>query len=273
MGIPDLVTSQRLAQGIEVLDAVRGGRAPHPVRVDLEGPWAPRGQAVDSPYTRPAGWREHSPGVVRHNSCLHSLLLHPALAKVMPPEERSVVVRLYDHERRYVPRRLRVPLLDPAIADQRPSEHRIRRPRLFPGAAYDVSERMTGLRGRVMRGDAPMPWARVEARLPGLPEPLGHAHGDDRGEFLLLLGAHPALFNDPQEEFAALLTVYGPAQAPGPGAGDWLAALPLEALPEPGEPDLIVGGRVVPDGHVPAAPQLVSFRLGRIRACPDLTFL
>jgi hypothetical protein len=261
----------RLVQGIEVLDAIRGGRIAHPLRVDLEGPFAPS-SGERSAYARPAGWRDRAPGVVRHASCLHVLLAHPHLLPLGPGLEEQVTIRIYDHARRFAPRRLRVPLLDPADLEGRPLEHRIRRPRLFPGAAYDTSERVTGLRGRVLRDGAPMPWARVEARHPEDGVVIGHAHGDDRGEFLLLIGAHPILFNDLKDSFPLSLTVYGPGAAPPPGHG-FLHGLPEEVLPAPGDPDLVCPGKHVPSGYEPAPAQLVTARLGRIASlATDLTF-
>jgi hypothetical protein len=248
---------QRLAQGIEVLDAVRGERIVRALRVDLEGAWAPRGHTANSPYSRPAGWWER-PGVTRHESGLHVLLYHPTIM-ALPATDRHVTVRIHDdHARRIVPRRLRLPLIDPQglAADDlglHPLAQRVRRPCVFPGAAYDFSARMTAVRGRVVRNKVPVPWTRVEARYPGhdVDYLAGVAHGDDRGEFLLLLGGHDNPYADPDDLIDVELRVYGP---PAPAPADPFAALPLETLPAPDQPDTVSPGTTPPPGYVSAPP-------------------
>ncbi|MBK7823668.1 hypothetical protein [Nannocystis sp.] len=260
-------SEQRLAQGIEVLDAVRGGRVARPIRVDLEGQWAPRNVTPGSPYTRPSGWRD-SPGVSRHASCLHALLYHPALI-ALKPADRHVAIYIHDHARWFVPRRIRVPLVDPHDIERddlglHPIEQRIRHIAVFPGTAYEFSERMTGLRGQVLRDGVPVAWARIEALYPDHGDMVaGHAHGDDRGEFLLLVGAHPAPFVDPQGTIAVSIRVFGPSVPPAP-ATDVLAALPVEDLPTPGAPDPISAGTTPPAGYQAAPLFPVALRLGRI---------
>ena len=138
---PYLERVTRLALGFEPLDAVLGGRLTHPVRMEVEG---------HAPQVR----------IDRHDSCLHVLLYQPSLAD-------EVVVRIWASALRYTPRRLRIPLLTAGEAEDLPYTHRVRRPVLFPGAAYDANGKSTGLRGRVMRDGSPMRWARVEAHCPG----------------------------------------------------------------------------------------------------------
>lgn len=258
-----LESVRRLALGLEPLDALRGGRVGHPVRVDLVGAqgFEPRGSRAPYRYAVPAG--APRPAVSRHDSCLHALLYHPALA-----DQAEFVV--YDHGRRYVPRRLRVPLLTAGDADTRPPGHRVRRPVLFPGAGYDADATATGLRGRVLRSGAPMAWTRVEARMPGSNALVGRAHGDDRGEFLLLVWPAAAPFGDLADPLEVRVVVYGPAVAPPPapvvpGRASF-ASLPVELVPSPGDPDPVSSGEAVPLGYVAplAAARLVPFRLGRI---------
>ena len=107
--------------------------------------------------------------------------------------ETSVQLLVADASRRVVPRRVALPF--PPLADvlaaeaagaDLPLAPRVRRLALFPGAAYDLSTRTTALRGRVVEpGGAPLRWARVEAAPPG-GATRWRAHGDDRGEFLLV---------------------------------------------------------------------------------------
>lgn len=256
---------RRLALGLEPLDALRGCRVGHPVRVDLVGAqgFGPRGSRA--PYRHDVAAGDPRPAVSRHESCLHALLYHPALAV-----QAELVV--YDHGRRYVPRRLRVPLVPAGEADARPAEHRVRRPALFPGAAYDADATATGLRGRVLRGGAPMAWARVEARMPTSNALVGRAHGDDRGEFLLLLWPGAAPFGDLSDPLEVRVVVYGPAvaqpTAPVPPGKASFAFLPVEEVPAPGAADPVSGGEALPTGYAAplSATRLVPFRLGRILA-------
>ena len=100
-----------------------------------------------------------------------------------------------------VPRRLRVPLVslgapeNVSVLDALPVGQRSRTPSLYPGAAYDVSDRVTGLRGRVVRQRS---WSvrpgacrcggRASRRdCPTGGPPVAWAHGDQHGEFLLVL--------------------------------------------------------------------------------------
>lgn len=260
-------STHRLAQGIEVLDAVRGGRVARPIRVDLAGRWAPRGITPRSPYARPSGWYD-TPGASRHASGLHALLYHPVLV-ALKPADRHVDVHIHDHARWFVPRRIRIPLVDPAgiEADDlslHPVEQRLRRLSVFPGAGYECSERMTGLRGQLLRGGHAVPWARIEAVYPDHGDMLaGHAHGDDRGEFLLLLGGHPAPYAGPQGTIAVQLRIYGPP-APVAPTTDVQSLLPVEILPAPGAADPISAGITPPAGYQAAPLIPIALRLGRI---------
>lgn len=255
-------TTHRLVLGLEPVDAARRSVVAQPLDVVLDGVPAPlpRGR-------RRAGWLafdvrsvpprllDARPRITRHGSCRYALLYRPT-------SQDHVDVRLLDPERRFVPRFLRLPIVkktdDP---DKFPYTHRVRRPALFPGAAYDVSEIITGLRGRVLRAvnpDVPLRWARIEARLPtGFL--VGRAHGDDRGEFLLLLGllapvgAPPA--GDLVSPFKVRLTVFGREPAPVPPspelpALDPLWDLPREDAPAPGLADDVTPGEKLPGGFV-----------------------
>jgi hypothetical protein len=268
----------RLAVGFEPLDAVLGTRLTHPVRLEVEGPLprppTPRGE----PYRRAVVPGAPRPGADRHDSCLHALLYQPGLGE-------SVDVRIYDRDRRYVPRRLRLPIetlaaVEPEPPAQRPpTARRVRRPVVFLGAAYAVCERSTGLRGRVLRDGVPMRWARVEATLPGNGARVGRAHGDDRGEFLLLLDPAAAPAVELTNPLEVRVAVSGPATAPVPAPPDLPAAdplwdLPLEELPPPGSPDPVSAGDAFPAGFVTSltATRIVDFRLGRLISGDDFQF-
>jgi len=267
----------RLAVGFEPLDPVRGGRLAHPVRFECDGP-LPRPFTRSGPYCRVARDGQVVPVVDRHDSCLWALLYQPGIV------EGAVDVRIYDPPRRYVARRFRVPILPVAslaLGEPAPltQARRVRRPALFPGAAYDISSRATGLRGRAVRGGGPLRWARVEARLEPGGALVGRAHGDDRGEFLLVLAnaaSPPSELVDPLD---VRVTVFGPAVAPVPvpatlAADDPLWDLPLEPLPTPGDPDPVSSGETLPAGYFasPTSTRIVSFRLGRLISAPDFVF-
>ena len=108
------------------------------------------------------------------------------------PLPRQVVIRLDDPTRRYVPRRLRIALWPVARLDQGPAQpyvtvaHRLLRAWLWPGAAMTLPAGSTVVRGRVVRQGRAARWVRVAARDQG-GRIVGRAHGDDRGEFVLVV--------------------------------------------------------------------------------------
>lgn len=103
--------------------------------------------------------------------------------------------------RQYVPRRL---ALLPQQNDGEPPANisNIRQAWLWPGANYPLGANTTAIRGRVLKGATlatatSVPWARVVVTLPAnIATPadfdnetkVGWGHGDDRGEFLVVLG-------------------------------------------------------------------------------------
>lgn len=235
----------RLALGLETLDAARDARIAHPIRVEIEGTAAVRARhRVD-----------------RHDSCLHALLYRPGLGS-------SVDIRLVESARRFVPRRLRVPLPDLEADDNPPPSQRSRRPMLFPGAAYDVGETATALRGRAVRDDSPLRWARVEATRPDSGLVVGRAHGDDRGEFLLLLAPAAMQVGELVTPLPIQVTVFAPTTAPSPpaadGASDPLWDLPLEELPDAALPDTVASGEELPPDYDATTTRIVEFIPGRI---------
>jgi len=222
----------RLMLGIEPLDALRAGRIVHPIDVTLDG--------------RPVK-------IPRHDSCRHALLFKPGI-------KTPIVIRMSDRRRRFVPRRISYPV----PADIETPSPRVRRPALYPGAAYDVGNSFTGMRGRVTwsasaADETPVRWVRVEARIGG--RLVGRAHGDDRGEFLLLLDSSATGFGALPEklELAAQVTVFG--RAPGQvSMQDPLADLPVEILA--GDPDDVSPGEKIPPEYGLLSSRVVIFKLG-----------
>ncbi len=206
----------RLALGIEPVDAARRTRLPHALDVSFDSTPIPAGIEIQ-----------------RHNSLVYVLLYDKRL-------KSPVRLRFADPRRRIVPRRISYAI----PADIETATPRIRRPRFFPGAAYDVSQTATGMRGRAVWSASeaaarPVPWVRVVARVNG--DIVGLARGDDRGEFLLVLmpeaAGHAAEFTAAME-IKVQVTVFGPPTAPPPPVtpfggdrtADALRDLPIEQL-------------------------------------------
>ncbi len=249
---------ERLALGLEPLDAGRLTRIGAPFRVTFD----------NAPFGLPR------PPIERHDSCLYVLRYTPTLTGPVELRFFDATQCLYQPEhdrRRFVPRRLRLPLLPVATADTFPYTHRVRRPFLFPGAAYESTATATGLRGRVVRQNAPVRWARIEARLPASPLVIGRAHGDDRGEFLLLLRSEASSIGELINPLPIEVTVFAPNTTPVPASPDLPARdplwdLPIENTPAPGLPDLVSTGETQPTGYVAKVTTAVNVILGKLRS-------
>lgn len=166
---------------------------------------------------------------------------------------QQLTIRVVDPSRRYVARRLGVSLWPHAdLTDPLPANFITVGARtlpiwLFPGAAYPVSPGMTVIRGRVTRQGEPQPWTRVSAIDPG-GAILGRAHGDDRGEFVLLVTDMNQ--NPLQSTVTVGLRVRGPAGSPRDPAVEQIQR--PSNPPLPGELDnAILRGRVPPTGYLP----------------------
>jgi hypothetical protein len=238
---------QRLALGIEPIDAQRLHRVARPLSITVEAP--PKASA--------------KPAVVRHSSCLHALLYYTELVD-------TVAIRIQEDLRVFVPRRFSIPVHTAATVDGFPVGDRVRRPFLFPGAAYDVDACATGIRGQVLRGGKPMRWARVEAVLVSSGDVVARAHGDDRGEFLLLIGSDAVPPGDLPNPLTLRITVFGPAAVPVPVPPDLplrdpLWDLPLETPPAPGAPDPVSTGEQLPVNYTASTTVDIAFTLGVLR--------
>ena len=280
-------TVERLALGLEPIDGGRRGRVAHAVAITLDG--------VPRPLSRPerrartervtvvhprretvagTGLADVLVRIPRHDSCVHAIVHGPAT-------DSPIDIRIVDPSRRFVPRRLRIPVptraqIESAELGTAPisAAPRVRRPVLFPGAAYDVSESATAVRGRVRLADRPLRWARVEARRATGPQPgplLGRAHGDDRGEFLLVLGENPGDVGPLVSPLAVRVTVTAPDPVPVPASpslphDDPLWDLPLEPVPAAAAADPVAEGTQPPPGYDPGrtVSRTIDLPLGRI---------
>jgi hypothetical protein len=241
---------KRLALGLEPLDAVQGGRIPHPISViipeKLQG--LPRSD------------------VDRHSSCLHVLLYQPGV-------KDKVNLRFIEWGRRYVPRQIQYPILTVVQAESLNYRNRARRPVLFPGAAHEAVSLSTGIRGRVERAAKPVRWARVQARLAAGGTVIARGQGDDRGEFLLLLPSAASPAHDLTDPIAVTINVFGRAVDPVPSTADQASLDPFWDLPtevavvlNPGNPDAdsVSAGTDLPVGYTSTVSRNVNVPLGTI---------
>jgi hypothetical protein len=255
----------RLALGIEPIDAQRGRRLSYQLQAGYD--------------VSLAGLNR--PPLEVHNSNLFTLRYQPGV----PDSTGRVDLRFFDQteaayktendRRRIVPRRLRIPILRETDVEAQEAinrlqfRRRIRRPIFFPGAAYDFPATATCMRGRVGRAGQPMRWARVEARLKGSPVVVGRAHGDDRGEFLLLVNAaitSGSAWPDPLEIDVSVSgpDPFPPVVAPEVKARDPLWDLPLEPLVAPDVAvDDVATGVALPVNYTKTVAATFIFKLGK----------
>lgn len=178
-----------------------------------------------------------------------------------------VRLRIVDPRRRYVARRFDLPLwtlkevLDEESAGSPvPAASRLLGPWLLPGSAAPLSRGATTVRGRVVRGTDPVRWPRITARGPGR-QAVGWAHGDERGEFVLVIEDTGTLPPPAPTEFPVQLYVTAKVPA-APDPFDPYADLTIEPVPRstapPGRDDLdnVLRGRTTPADHVPSATVL-----------------
>lgn len=263
--------TQRLALGIEFEDALRAAELIYPVRAEIEY-LLPHQSPPPKRFYR---YRVHGGkaplGLLRDSSGRYSLVYYPGI-------QEQLDLRVYDYDRYYIPRRLRIPLLTltevMTIEENEVVDYfsgRVRSVAMFPGAAYHSHSGQTGIRGRVIRDGEPMRWAYVEAIDLTSSEVIARTRGDDRGEFLLLLPSHALQASDLSDSFDVRVSVAGPTTVPVPPTPDFSAQdsfwdLPLEIVPAAGLPDTVSNGESLPSGYdmAPSAVRTVNFQIGRV---------
>jgi hypothetical protein len=245
----------RLALGLVLRDAVTDRDATAGLRVGWEasGHFLPRGATPEWPCV---DFERVGAGRFRLR---------------VAPRPAGLTVRVSDASRRYVPRRFTVPwwtqaqLTDPVPANALSVVSRTLRLWLWPGAAYPLPTGTTAIRGRIMQAGIPVPWARITAR--GTTGAiLGLAHGDDRGEFRLVLT--DIAQNPVQSSVTVRLVLRGPATAPVEPPDDGLVdPPPAEVVTRPGNPPNLPGdldndllrGITPPAALVPSVPPPPQF--------------
>ena len=185
--------------------------------------------------------------------------------------------------RHYVPRRL---ALIPVQTDGFPTATtaNIRRAWLWPGAAFPLSANATVIRGRIRRGASmanasSVAWARIVVTQPGAAPAdfsaetqIGWAHGDDRGEFLVVLGAQaiPGGAVLPQTVQLRVWIFLPPSDALDPA--DPLASLPLEQAGSDAIND-VLRGTEAPATYIRQAPLDVTLKPGEALVMDDAALL
>jgi hypothetical protein len=273
----------RLLLGIQPIDGVRDQPLTHCMEIVVE----PRKPLIEPLTSLQQRWltgladsrkplSDTWPRASRHVSGRHAVTYEAKRGAHLD-------IRILDRSQRIVPRRIRVPLVDLGtpesldVLDALPASRRSRFPSLLPGAAYDITERVTGLRGRVVVSDGgtppkriPVRWPRVLARLASGGAPLAWAHGDQFGEFVLILPpeaiAMPAVVIPRTLEL--LITAFGrrgiPAGAPPAlvRKADPFWDLPLEEIGPPSVApavDATARGRAIPADYDGSDSQNITF--------------
>lgn len=279
------IVVHRLAAGLAIVD----GRTGEPADVDVAD------ESVPVPFRRPPAamhdpgiglprWRRAAIGRVR---VVHPHNPAPLPAGVPPPATASKAIRIVDRGRRFVPRRLTVPVPTlPAVLAAEVAHaagpRRSWRIAMFPGAGYPLSGGITAIRGRVVdEANVPVPWVQVLARIVDIGANqdgpvIGRAHGDDRGEFVMILLAHAEAVAGAETMTIALRLTIGVPPAPPPAdpdrgdlldpAVDPLALLPTAKLPTVQSPDDVSAGEAIPADFRRIGPISLDVRIGRIQA-------
>lgn len=255
LSVSEIRLSQRLLLGILPVDVLKRDDLTFPVNLDIE----------------------NNTGLVmsRHPSGRFSLSYAPGI-------NNRIVVRLYDLHRRYIARRLSFPLVSLAQVlsteqNQLPNylSSRSRKPMMFPGAAYPISARATGLRGRVLINGRPHRWPYIEMRSPLDPTTvLCRTRGDDRGEFLLVIPPSAVPDVTLSQILTFELTIYA---RPAPLASsqpnpDPFWDVPIELVSAIETDDPVTSGTVIPADYVASAtPVSVNFQLTKMLSSHEVS--
>ena len=233
---------RRLALGIEPTDPIVRARIGHRIDIALDGTPLPVPGHLRDPSASP--WDEATTleRIGRRDSGRHTLLFTGEV-------DEPIVLRLQDPARRYVPRRISIEMPNPMLGGRQV------RPALFPGAAYGPPAGAVGMRGRIERDGEPMRWARVEARRAVDDLLVGRAHGDEFGEFLLLLDPAASRGADLILPLEVGVTVFGPDDAPDPddfpdSSEDPYWDLPVESATLDADGEEVLAGRALPTDYV-----------------------
>ena len=268
----EALVQKRLLMGIAPVDAISQQDLRFPVRVDLETISPHLSALHEGEYSHRQYALSNTPkGFSRHPSGRYSLHYYPTASD-------QAQLRIYDLYRRYVPRRLLMPLVtieEILLSEQNQIQNylsqRIAYPLLYPGAAYPIHTRATGLRGRILQNDMPLRWAFIEARSnTDSSLVVARARGDDRGEFLLHIPPSAVPDISLSESFTFDLSIWARPQPLVPVPQDvasidpyWDA--PIEIVIDPLPDDSVSAGIAIPDDYVQSQTiESVNFQLSRM---------
>jgi hypothetical protein len=282
----------RGAVALQLWDGARDARLPATADVLIERedaalPQWSLDQAIGEPDDADAEGRYRFPKrpTRRHAVNLHAIVYPQPLppGRPAPPPKVAFEVRVVDTRGQYVPRRLRLPI--PAAADPDDAGRpllRIRRAALFPAAPYDLVSGSTGIRGRVTVAGRPVRWARVvvpAASGAATDPPRAVAHGDEKGEFLLIMPPAAGATLSAASTFSLPLTIgVPPALTPALELAirrDRLSDVPLETIgpaqviagsapPRPA-PDRVAMGWAMPAAYTIHNEGPITLTAGRLR--------
>ena len=298
MAAPEVLASgwaesvRRLRLGIRPVDAL-GGREPVRLRLHIESvpvP-APVAEAVMPSSDQGAGLPQIQPNRAGRFALAFGSPLIDA------PDSR-IAIRLVDPTRRFVPRRLSIPV--PTLQDvldaedqheadpANPIAPRACQPAVFPGAAYGEPAGATVVRGRVeWAGGRLVRWARIHARtteavdivnengdVVGSEHPdLGFAHGDEFGEFVLIVTQLPRELATQRSQTVGVTVEVAARPEPAPNVvpasptrsrTDPLWHMPVEEVQALAPMDAVAAGKVLPGGFTSVVQQDLSCRRGRV---------
>jgi hypothetical protein len=182
----------------------------------------------------------------------------------------------------YVPRRLQMAVVFTG-SEPAPTPSNIRTPWLWPGATYPFHPTATLIRGRVRRGatlatSTHLRWARIFATIPqteaifNQATVVGCGHGDDRGEFVLVLDARAVSGASLKNPVLVRLWAFVPPPPAQIDPRDSFLGLPLENGGTAAIND-VLRGRGVPTEYTLQQSKILELRLGETRGGPDTTFL
>jgi hypothetical protein len=287
--VPASQVAHRLALGVSFIDALSRQPVCAPLTCDLD--------SIGS-RTYEQRCEVHSQG---RQALRHAGRLAKLLARAMElAEDTTFKLRAYGRRnpgqngylsdndpRQFVPRRLAfTPLLDHGIPPA--NRDNIRSAWLWPGASYPIPANATALRGRIRKGPdldhtRDVPWTRVVVTRPA-PAPavanfatesqLAWGHGDDRGEFLILISANAVPWGmTPTSALTLRLWVFLPPVGVTFSTDDPLASLPLEDGGNIALND-VLRGTAIPSGYrQQAAIDLPPISPGSIQSIAEATLL
>jgi hypothetical protein len=204
------------------------------------------------------------------------------------PNTGRIDIRLIDRDRRFVPRRFSIAA--PLLAEVKTADHdhqsdpnipltpRGCRPLLFPGQNGGIQAGATVIQGRTTWGvgGPAAPWTRIEAMATGVNQQSPwRAHGDDRGEFVLVIGPLDlAMARNLSSTVDIDVVVSGrplpdpaanaPIESPAESREDPLWHLPLEPVNALDPPDPVLLGEVQPPGYGSSTTRTITCRRGEV---------